>query len=505
MTRSPMITGVSDNITNRQKNSILSAYAVGKLFTGITKEGLDLDTYVIPGIIRIDNSATNGPVFVTEPKGFLHVNTVNADEDTSPDQEKYIIRQVLYPDNAEFNPQTRVGHGEDIANPVSTVVWSDWAEIGSGGFLNRVELTHSMASNEFAKPNTLYYSYYNRLLRLPDPNSLKKGTRIGLEQLSNKKDNPADPSIYGTVICGTGETAQAQSTSAQYATTYDAEGNKTVSDEVIGSYIYYFTVGAKEENSNEHDWFLETDDGADDPLATVVNTRVTNHINASDPHDQYVLKASLSDATNTASATPKVAASSYAVSKAKSEANTYSDNTFVKKSFLLVGEGADTKVDRNLLPLASQSAAGSVKRLATTADITTGDPDGVITADQLKALSEHIESGKRNTHTGVFVTSTPYEVSELLASSNPYLSMKTGKTIVLPKPTKTMVENTTTVYINLVSEDADATVTVKCIDQDSGLNLEETFTNTKHPNTLILIFEASYDTDANTYTWKLVI
>ena len=490
MPRPILITQVSDLIANRQKNTILSAYAIGKVFTGSTIEALDLDTYVSPSIIRIDSAAVHGPDYI-DPKGFLHTITINTDEDTTADASKYIIRQTLYPDDADFNPQTRLGTGASNEDPTSTIVWSEWTEMGGGGFLKRLELTENMTGvgDSVAQPNILYYSYHNYNLYLPDPNNYRLGTRIGLEQIANDVDGSGNPTGTGHVIYGSLD----QATSADYkADLVDSE--VIVTNVLNGSLIYYFTVAEESEISSNKVWVLEFDNNYKE-LISSVNTKINEHkTDTDDPHPQYLKKTSLDNVVSssvTTAITPKGVQDALA-------AQIVDLTPYVSKVDLYTNPDSPS-VKVNLLPVASTSEYGVV-RIATDVSVddnVTVDPSVLPTVAQLQK--------RRLIHSNSYVSATTTTVSESdLKVKNPMYTVLAGvdKVISLPTPTVAMVSRVATVYIDIVrGTSTDVAVTVTC----SGLSLSETFTNTTANSTIQLVFEASYNTSSSTYTWKLVL
>lgn len=495
MTRAPMISNISDNITNRQKNSILTAYAVGKLFTGVTKTNLNLNTYITPGIIRIDNHATNIPDNV-QPKGFLHVSSVNTDEDTSPDAGKYIIRQVLYPDATDANVQTRIGTGNSIIDPISSIVWSDWTEMGGGGdgFTRREELT---VNNLVAVPNTLYYSYHNYTLILPNPNDLKLGVRVGLEQMDNDRNALGVVTGSGMVKYGT----LTQDTSADYKVNIDGNGEITTTDEIAGSVLYYFIVVPDGEGSNNKTWSLEKTDSFKDYMVQS-NIRLIEHLNDSiDPHANagYLkiadIKHELSDLQDTA-------ISPYGVKMLFEGLDTTMNVTkpeLYKPSSSSLNIPANTIIKDEHIDKATTTRFGGVK-IATDLDVANlvdmdNDMTLVVTPSQV--------NNRRLVHKNTWVTGTvaASTVEEDLKISNPVYSCLNA-IINLPKPDLTLVSRNATVYVDLIKGTGNnSTVTVKC----DSLALDETFINSENNSTLLLTFEASYYNNMNTFTWKYVV
>lgn len=482
MTRTPLITNVSDSILNRQKNTILSAYAIGKVFTGATLSALDLDLYVEQGMVRIDDTATHGPSHV-DLNGFLNVIALDRDDDTSTNSETYLIRQIFYPDNSDYNVQTRTGSGSSA----SVMLWSDWSEMGGGGFLKRIELTEDMTGvgEDVAQANVMYYSYHNYTLHLPDPNNYRLGTRIGLEQIANDVDASGIPAGSGYVKYESTE----QTTYADYKVEL-VEDEIVVTDELIGSVIYYFTVAEDSEGSQDKTWVLEIA-GDLRGLILEVNSKIALHMaDLDDPHTQYLkhtdLENAISDSTDTA-ITPK------AVQDALSGVGEVNLDGYVTKEDLYI-DGSNT-VKRNKILTATNLAVGTV-RVAKDDELY-----GSSNLDAWVVPSSAQTRNRRLIHSNTYTTNEVSVISEEdLAKQNPMFTIgAANRTIQLPTPTAAMVARVATVYIDLVHlGSAKSEVTV-----ESG-DLSETFTNDKPHSTIQLVFEASHNT-VNTYIWKLVL
>lgn len=248
--RSPLVRDVTDASQNRSKQFIPSAYAVGKLFTGVTlKDDIDLDTYVAPGVSRV-NTYKNGPP-VTSP-GYLVIHTVNPDEDKST--LKYRYRQIYYPDSTtETTPYTRVGNSTNG----TTITWSVWTTMG-GNWVCEI-----LGGNKTGIVNYMYHSFNSWTLTLPDPKLYVTGTRIGLTQWVNN----------GKVIWGTNE----------QVTTPDISEEGTT----VGALQYIFQIVPDDSGTNI--WALDVDnniDGTVDKLVEnfqgkvdTINTTITNLTN----------------------------------------------------------------------------------------------------------------------------------------------------------------------------------------------------------------------------------
>lgn len=230
--RSPLVRDVTDASQNRSKQFIPSAYAVGKLFTGVTlKDDIDLDTYVAPGVSRV-NTYKNGPP-VTSP-GYLVIHTVNPDEDKST--LKYRYRQIYYPDSTtETTPYTRVGNSTNG----TTITWSVWTTMG-GNWVCEI-----LGGNKTGIVNYMYHSFNNWTLTLPDPTLYVTGTRIGLTQWVNS----------GKVVWGTNE----------QVTTPDISEEGTA----VGALQYIFQIVPNASGVNI--WALDVDNNISGTIDAVVD------------------------------------------------------------------------------------------------------------------------------------------------------------------------------------------------------------------------------------------
>ena len=243
--RSPqLVRGVTDASQNRSKQFIPSAYAVGKVFTGVTlKDDIDLNAYVTPGVSRV-NTYKNGPP-VTSP-GYLVIHTVNPDEDKSAI--KYRYRQIYYPDSTtETTPYTRVGNSSDG----TTITWSVWTTMG-GNWVCEI-----LGGNKTGIVNYMYHSFNSWTLTLPDPKLYVTGTRIGLTQWVNN----------GKVVWGTNE----------QVTTPDISEEGTT----VGALQYIFQIVPNSGGVNQ--WALDVDNNIDGTIDTLVSNfqQQINTINSS--------------------------------------------------------------------------------------------------------------------------------------------------------------------------------------------------------------------------------
>lgn len=230
--RSSLVRDVTDASQNRSKQFIPSAYAMGKLFTGVTlQDDIDLNTYVAPGVSRV-NTYNNGPP-VTSP-GYLVIHTVNPDEDNS--SIKYRYRQIYYPDSTtETTPYTRVGTSTDG----NVIAWSVWTTMG-GNWVCEI-----LNGNKTGIVNYMYHSFNNWTLTLPDPTLYVTGTRIGLTQWVNS----------GKVVWGTNE----------QVTTPDISEEGTA----VGALQYIFQIVPNASGVNI--WSLDVDNNISGTIDAIVD------------------------------------------------------------------------------------------------------------------------------------------------------------------------------------------------------------------------------------------
>lgn len=242
--RTPLISGVTDQVQVRSKNYLPSAYAVGKVFTGVTlPPNINLDTYLTPGVSRV-GTYVNGPPVVSP--GYLVIHAVNQDEEPTNSAGYPSVkgvsryRQIYYPDSlTETTPYTRVGESNSTTG---VITWSTWTTMG-GNWVCEI-----LTSNKTATVNYMYHSFGNWTLTLPDPTQYVSGTKIGLTQWLGT----------GSVVCGT----QSQITTADIS----EEGAN------VGALQYIFqivpdnngVVGAKR-------WSLEVDNNISGTIDTVVD------------------------------------------------------------------------------------------------------------------------------------------------------------------------------------------------------------------------------------------
>ena len=116
--RNPLIKNVTNNLFPFDKDSLPSAYVLGKILSGITQDALNLDTCVKAGVYRFNTNFTS-PASEEIPfagqSGFIVVHGINPTEEpnTSAFANENRIRQVVYIDGLEAEGYTRTGIGTD--------------------------------------------------------------------------------------------------------------------------------------------------------------------------------------------------------------------------------------------------------------------------------------------------------------------------------------------------------------------------------------------------------
>jgi hypothetical protein len=114
--RNPLIKNVTNNLFPFDKDSLPSAYVLGKILSGITQDALNLDTCVKAGVYRFNTNFTS-PASEEIPfegqSGFIVVHGINPTEEpnTSAFANENRIRQVVYIDGLEAEGYTRTGIG----------------------------------------------------------------------------------------------------------------------------------------------------------------------------------------------------------------------------------------------------------------------------------------------------------------------------------------------------------------------------------------------------------
>ena len=188
--KSPLVTNMSDDVhvmnadnLTKQKTGV-TMYAMGNLFKGEPlASNTDLNSITEACFRRVDSTIVNGPP-ISDPTGYIHVmsvyHAVNQESSAIPR-----IRQIVYPDNVnDPTPYTRVGYS---ATAGGTITWSPWNTLG-GNMIRRLLLhditsdTPVVANRGYALPNSMYESFGDYQLELPNPSQYSLGTKIGLEQ-----------------------------------------------------------------------------------------------------------------------------------------------------------------------------------------------------------------------------------------------------------------------------------------------------------------------------------
>ena len=250
--KSPLVTNMSDdvhvmNTSNdatrmEARKTGVTMYALGNIFKGEPlPTGIDLDTLTQACFRRVDSTIVNGPP-ITDPTGYIHVMSVYHEvgqESTAIPR----IRQIVYPDNVnDPTPYTRVGYASTTTD---TIEWSPWNTLG-GNMIRRlltqnIVSTNSDVKKQYALPNSMYESFGDWTLQLPNPRNFSLGTRIGLEQWAG----------HGSVIYKVGSDTYEQQT----APDIDINGS------YIGGMIYLFEIVDAEGSTTAnpiYEWKMDT-------------------------------------------------------------------------------------------------------------------------------------------------------------------------------------------------------------------------------------------------------
>ena len=247
--KSPLVTNMSDdvhvmNVDNltKQKTGV-TMYAMSNLFKGEPlASNTNLNSITEACFRRVDSTIVNGPP-ISDPTGYIHVmsvyHAVNRESSAIPR-----IRQIVYPDNVnDPTPYTRVGYS---ATAGGTITWSPWNTLG-GNMIRRLLLhditsdTPVVANRGYALPNSMYESFGDFSLELPDPRQYSLGTKIGLEQWGG----------HGKVLFKSGADTYEQQT----APDIDINGN------YIGGMIYLFEIVDAEGSTTAnpiYEWKMDT-------------------------------------------------------------------------------------------------------------------------------------------------------------------------------------------------------------------------------------------------------
>lgn len=283
--RKPLVNVVTDEITQavdptalishgQKQKALLTAAAIANVFTGDTiPDHTDLDDWKYPGVYRFNNTISNGPPCSTVNLiGYLVVHAVHRNPTNGTVQNER-IRQLAYPDAVnESTPYTRVWDG---------VTWSPWNTLG--GNLRRVLLTQNLTG----MINTLYYSFEDWTLTLPDVSLYPLGTRCALEQYEGT----------GKVIYGDKEIVTTPS--------YLADNDGNVTNTIDGAQIYMFEICELEDKSKA--WVMDVDNNYDGIFEGLkahiasVEEELDIHKDPSltvDPHTMYVLEKAITNVYN---------------------------------------------------------------------------------------------------------------------------------------------------------------------------------------------------------------
>lgn len=247
--KSPLVTNMSDDVhvmnadnLTKQKTGV-TMYALGNLFKGEPlASNTNLNSITEACFRRVDSTIVNGPP-ILDPTGYIHVmsvyHEVNQESSAIPR-----IRQIVYPDNVnDPTPYTRVGYS---ATAGGTITWSPWNTLG-GNMIRRLLLhditsdTPVVANRGYALPNSMYESFGDFNLELPDPSQYSLGTKIGLEQWRG----------HGRVLFKSGANTYEQQT----APDIDINGN------YIGGMIYLFEIVDAEGSTTAnpiYEWKMDT-------------------------------------------------------------------------------------------------------------------------------------------------------------------------------------------------------------------------------------------------------
>ena len=261
-TRTNLITKYTDKIGVRSKDTALSAYAVGKVFTGSAlTAGTDIDAFITPGIFRIDSTikqSKGNTIPLTDITGFFQVMEINHDEDGSSLKGKTRIRQIFYPDNVEnTSPYTRVGTAETYEGvSAANITWSDWGMMG-GGALKRVVVDSNDPETINAKAETTYEVFGTHTIILPNPETTPVGTRICVEQYT--------------------ETSTIKTANGSY--TLEASCDIGIPEEGVeasaSAVSYFFEVMLNDDDDATREWILDVEHNHAHEIEKI-NTRITD-------------------------------------------------------------------------------------------------------------------------------------------------------------------------------------------------------------------------------------
>lgn len=445
--RNPLISGVTNDASDRGVNKLPTAYAVNQLFSGETlAANKNVDTVTECGNYRFIASTTGLPSHMNGTTGILTVlhdrPSITEGVFGGADPVKgspVAIRQIAWPDGPnDVTPYTRTKTGN---------TWGEWVTMG--GNLRRVKLT----ANTTAQTNVMYYSFGNYTLTLPNPSNYPLGTRIGLEQYSGT----------GKVVYG----SYSQITEPAYQA--DNSGNPTST--VIGPNVYFFEI-VEGTNNGTREWLLDVDNDLSktiENIRTAISTEtITRLNNDNDEAATRLARDNALEAEITAEASTRESADTTLQNNINSEATTRAN--------------ADTTLE------------GKVNA---TLGVTIAKPYGnttiqeqIINKERLSKV--YIYSGSETTFEDG--NGNPVSITNLLKVVNPTFIVKvTGKTITLPAA----AEAYNGCHVNIEVPGSNHTIKVVAGDDN------ETFTNTTGA-TLLLPFECVMNA-SGTYIWNLLV
>ena len=501
--RQPLITGVVNDITGRDFNTIPTSYAVNQLFSG---EPIDpnesLNDIIKCGNYRFTGEIGDLPDHLQGKTGILTVLHDRVEETdgefgvSDPSAPKpTAVRQILWPDGPEdITPYTRTGmsYGGQVFG------WCEWATMG--GNLRRVKLL----MNTNAQINVLYYSFGNYTLTLPDPSIYPLGTRIGLEQYSGT----------GTVKWQ----ASTQSILTQITTpAYAADDSGEPTTDIIGPNVYYFEI--VEDNNGNRQWILDVDN---DISNTITNIRGTIGREILDRKAAIDAEASARANADTV-LDNRISANSNAIA-AEEAARIAADTAEANARISAVTAKANALIADDNVEYRQRVAADNTEAV----NRAVGDTN---TLNLARTYTDNLIANKDKLHKVFYVTTaaiktsvpnegeTGYNSSYCFADGNGY-HWNINELLKLIHPTFVLSTTCTAVYIPVAAEmylgseltieiwKANQTVNIyesnnPSVTSGNEIVTFESFTNNTD-GVLTLPFECVYNTSNNTYAWKLL-
>ena len=166
----PFISGVTSDVLNREKNLLVTANTLGKIFSGKTESNLQFNNMINAGLFRFNDTSAGGPIEVTS--GYLLVQTVNPDYNSAQEVK---IRQLVYDDGSN-DLYTRVGTAVRVGY---SITWTPWTRIGGSDLYNRYVILHE---DTYGSAGYYYRAFNSYVLTLPEPDDCAEGDHICLEQ-----------------------------------------------------------------------------------------------------------------------------------------------------------------------------------------------------------------------------------------------------------------------------------------------------------------------------------